>query len=190
MGSAMSPAPEPEAEYRPFPNEEARNHRQASIEVPLMAWALGLPTGGRVLEVGCGRGVALPGLARLLGPSRLAGLDIEPALLAEARALGMEALVELYDADNLDRVLASGAALIGVNNRDLRTFVTRLEHTLDLAPRVPADRCLVSESGIRTRADVLRLEAAGVKAILVGESLMRAADIGAQLDALRGVAPA
>ena len=51
MGSAMSPAPEPEAEYRPFPNEEARNHRQASIEVPLMAWALGLPTGGRVLAV-------------------------------------------------------------------------------------------------------------------------------------------
>ncbi len=74
-----------EREYRPFPNEEGRNIRQATLEVPLMVRALGLPTGGRVLEVGCGRGVALPGLARLLRPSRLAGLDIEPAFLAEAR---------------------------------------------------------------------------------------------------------
>jgi indole-3-glycerol phosphate synthase len=107
-------------------------------------------------------------------------------LLRDARALGMEALVELYDADNLPRVLDSGARLIGVNNRDLRTFVTRLEHTLELAPRIPAGCCLVSESGIRTRQDVLRLEAAGVRAVLVGETLMRAADIGAKLDELRG----
>src|SRR5207248_9917521 len=64
-------------------------------------------------------------------------------LLAETRALGMEALVELHDAEQLPRVLAVGAGLIGVNNRDLRTFITRLEHTLDLAPRVPPDRCLV-----------------------------------------------
>ncbi|HEY1376724.1 MAG TPA: indole-3-glycerol-phosphate synthase TrpC, partial [Gemmataceae bacterium] len=64
--------------------------------------------------------------------------------------------------------------------------VTRLEHTLDLAPRVPADRCLVSESGIRTRADLDRLRAAGVRAVLVGESLMRAPDIGAALAALIG----
>lgn len=81
---ALPPCAEPE--YRPFPNEEARNTRQASLEVPLMVRALGLAAGGRVLEVGCGRGVALPGLARLLRPSRLAGLDLEPALLAEARA--------------------------------------------------------------------------------------------------------
>jgi indole-3-glycerol phosphate synthase len=107
-------------------------------------------------------------------------------LLADAAALGMEALVELHDADQLPRVLATGTALVGVNNRDLRTFVTRLEHTLDLAPRVPADRCLVSESGIRTRADLDRLRAAGVKAVLVGESLMRAPDVGAALTALIG----
>jgi indole-3-glycerol phosphate synthase len=107
-------------------------------------------------------------------------------LLADCRALGMEALVELHDADQLPRVAHTGAEVIGINNRDLRTFATRLEHTLDLAPLVPADRCLVSESGIRTRADLDRLRAAGVKAVLVGESLMRAPDIGAALSALIG----
>ncbi|MFN4261025.1 MAG: indole-3-glycerol phosphate synthase TrpC [Gemmataceae bacterium] len=105
-------------------------------------------------------------------------------LLAETHALGMTALVELHDAEALPKVLDSGARLIGVNNRDLRTFVTRLEHTLDLRPRIPADRLLVSESGIRTAADVRRLREAGVQAILVGESLMRAPDIGAAVDAL------
>jgi indole-3-glycerol phosphate synthase len=107
-------------------------------------------------------------------------------LLDDAHALGMEALVELHDADQLPRVVASGADMIGINNRDLRTFVTRLEHTLDLVPRVPADRCVVSESGIRSRADLDRLGSAGVKAVLVGESLMRAPDVGAALTALLG----
>jgi indole-3-glycerol phosphate synthase len=111
-----------------------------------------------------------------------------PQLLRQTWDLGMEALVELYDAANLPRVLDSGARLIGVNNRDLRTFATRLENTLELASRIPAGYCLVSESGIRSRQDVLRLEAAGVRAILVGETLMRAADIGAKLDEFRGVA--
>jgi indole-3-glycerol phosphate synthase len=110
-----------------------------------------------------------------------------PALLAEIAGLGMQALVELYDRDNLPRVLASGARLVGVNNRDLRTFVTRLEHTLDLAVDVPSDCCLVSESGIRTRADMERLQAGGIKAVLIGETFMRAPDIGAKLRELRGV---
>jgi indole-3-glycerol phosphate synthase len=105
-------------------------------------------------------------------------------LLAQTRELGMQALVELYDAANLPRVLASGARLIGINNRDLRTFVTRLEHTIELAPQLPPGSCLVSESGIRTRADLARLQAVGVKAVLVGETLMRADDIGKQLTAL------
>lgn len=108
-------------------------------------------------------------------------------LLRSAQALGLETLVELYDAANLERVVASGARLIGINNRDLRSFETRLEHTLELAPRLPRDGCLVSESGIRTRQDVLRLRSAGVNAILVGETLMRAPDIGAKLEELRGL---
>jgi indole-3-glycerol phosphate synthase len=108
-------------------------------------------------------------------------------LLREAGELGLQALVELYDRANLSRVLDSGARLIGVNNRDLRTFETRLEHTLNLAAAMPPDVCLVSESGIRMRADLDRLKAHGVRAVLVGETLMRAADMGKQLDELRGV---
>ncbi|HKI38470.1 MAG TPA: indole-3-glycerol phosphate synthase TrpC [Gemmataceae bacterium] len=109
-----------------------------------------------------------------------------PALFRQAHDLGLQCLVELYDAENLPRVLDAGARLVGVNNRDLRTFVTRLEHTLELAGRLPPGCCLVSESGIRSRDDVLRLQAAGVRAVLVGETLMRAPDIGAKLDELRG----
>ena len=105
-------------------------------------------------------------------------------LYREATALGLHALVELHDADQLPRVLDAGATLVGINNRDLRTFQTRLEHTLDLMPRIPGDVTVVSESGIRTRADLDRLAAAGVRAVLVGESLMRAPDVGAALDEL------
>lgn len=104
----------------------------------------------------------------------------------ETVELGMTPLVELYDPENLDRVLAAGATLIGINNRDLRSFVTDLDHTLRLRERVPSDCVLVSESGIRTRADVERLAAAGVGAILVGETLMASQDIGAAVDMLLG----
>jgi indole-3-glycerol phosphate synthase len=109
------------------------------------------------------------------------------ALFREVHDLKMQALVELYDAVNLPRVLDVGARLIGINNRDLRTFETRLEHTMEVGARLPAGCCLVSESGIRSHDDVRRLQAAGVRAILVGETLMRAPDIGAKLDELRGV---
>ncbi|HXD85867.1 MAG TPA: indole-3-glycerol phosphate synthase TrpC [Urbifossiella sp.] len=112
--------------------------------------------------------------------------DSLAALQGEATALGLHTLVELHDAEELPRVLACGARVIGINNRDLRTFVTRLEHTLDLLPRIPADRIVVSESGIRTHSDLERLHRAGARAVLVGESLMRSPDIGAALDALRG----
>jgi indole-3-glycerol phosphate synthase len=112
--------------------------------------------------------------------------DQLPCLLQQAEALGLQALVELYDRANLPRVLDSGARLIGVNNRDLRTFVTRLEHTLELAAALPPDVCLVSESGIRTRADVERLQAAGVRAVLIGETFMRSPDIGVKLEEVLG----
>lgn len=104
----------------------------------------------------------------------------------QAVEIGLHTLVELHDADQLSRVLDSGAPVIGVNNRDLRTFATRIEHTLELLPRIPADRTVVSESGIVSHADLARLGAAGARAVLVGESLMRSPDIGAALDALRG----
>ncbi|HET6880846.1 MAG TPA: indole-3-glycerol phosphate synthase TrpC [Pirellulales bacterium] len=106
------------------------------------------------------------------------------ALHDETVALGMSPLVELYEPENLQRVFDAGATLIGINNRDLRTFETDLGHTLRLRPRVPDECVLVAESGIRTRADVLRLEEARVDAMLVGETLMSSPDIGAALDAL------
>ena len=107
-------------------------------------------------------------------------------LLGRAKQMGMSALVEFHDAANLNRVLASGANLIGINNRDLHDFSTDLEHTLRLRDRIPSDVVVVSESGIRTRRDVERLEAAEISAILVGESLMRSSDIGIAVDRLLG----
>jgi indole-3-glycerol phosphate synthase len=115
--------------------------------------------------------------------------DALSRLLAEARRLGMAALVEFHDAANLPRVLASGADLVGINNRDLRHFTADIEHTLRLRDQVPPEVVLVSESGIRSRCDVERLEAAGVSAILVGESLMRSPDIGLAVERLLGLAP-
>lgn len=108
------------------------------------------------------------------------------ALHDEIVALGMSPLVEFYEPENLQRVFDAGATLIGINNRDLRTFHTDLEHTLRLRHRIPEQCVLVSESGIRTRADVLRLEQAGVDAMLVGETLMSSRDIAAAADALLG----
>lgn len=91
--------------------------------------------------------------------------------------LGMDALIELYDRENVERVLATGTRLIGINNRDLRTFHTSLDHTFQLRKIIPEDVLLVSESGIRTHADVAQLRDAGVGAVLVGETLMRQPDI-------------
>ena len=102
----------------------------------------------------------------------------------ESLELGMTPLVELYEPENLDRVLAVGATVVGVNNRNLHTFEVDLSHSLRLRRELPEDTVFVSESGIRTRQDVDRLEAAGVDAMLVGESLMRQADIGKAVDSL------
>ena len=102
---------------------------------------------------------------------------------AVSRELGLDALVEVHTREELDRALAAGATLVGVNNRDLRTFVTRLEVTEELAPHVPDGVTLVAESGFRTRDELERLERAGARAFLIGESLMAAPDPGEALRA-------
>jgi indole-3-glycerol phosphate synthase len=107
-------------------------------------------------------------------------------LFNETIELGMAPLVELYEPANLPRVLEAGATLIGVNNRNLHTFEVDLEHTIRMRDKVPDDCVLVAESGIKTHADIQRLESAGINAILVGESLTREPDIGAAVDRLLG----
>lgn len=118
-----------------------------------------------------------------------AALDDEALsrLLAVTRDWGMDALVEVHTEDELERALASGAELIGINNRDLRTFDTSLDVTLRLAARVPAHVTLVSESGIRSRADVALVAQSGVHAVLVGERLVTDVDPLAAARGLVGV---
>lgn len=102
-------------------------------------------------------------------------------LAALARELGLDVLLEVHDEQELDMALRVNVELIGINNRNLRTFVTDLGTTERLARLVPGDRLVVAESGINSRADVVRLQQSGARAFLVGESLMREADIGAKL---------
>lgn len=108
-------------------------------------------------------------------------------LLELTCSLGMSALVEVHDEKELETALGAGARIIGVNNRDLKTFKTDIETTIRLAPYVPRDRVLVSESGINTHEDILRLREHGVEAFLVGESLMREENFRKKLRELRGV---
>jgi indole-3-glycerol phosphate synthase len=93
------------------------------------------------------------------------------------RELGMTALIELYEPEHLERVLATGTLLVGVNNRDLKTFAVDLEHVIRLRSQIPSSVTLVAESGIFHHEDVRRLDEAGIDAILVGESLMRQPDV-------------
>jgi indole-3-glycerol phosphate synthase len=100
-------------------------------------------------------------------------------LEAAAHAWGVDALIEVHDGAELDRALALKSPLIGINNRDLRSFETRLETTVELSKRVPEERLLVSESGLFTPADLARIAACGPRAFLIGESLMRQSDVEA-----------
>ncbi|HEX5690803.1 MAG TPA: indole-3-glycerol phosphate synthase TrpC, partial [Roseiflexaceae bacterium] len=110
------------------------------------------------------------------------------SLLTLTYELGMQALVEVHDLPELDRALSAGATIVGVNNRDLRTFVTTLETTEQVAARLPSTNrpLLISESGISTTADVARVRACGADAVLVGEALVTSADIGARVRELAG----
>ena len=120
-------------------------------------------------------------IVRILPDEQLA------AYAALARELGMAALVETHNAEELSRAVGAGADLIGINNRDLDTLTVDLGTTEALAPSVPAGRVLVSESGIGSRGDVERLAGCGVHAVLVGERLMRSEDIAAAARRLTGV---
>ena len=116
----------------------------------------------------------------LLIAAALARQDMQ-GLEASARSLGMAVLVEVHDERELEAALALDTPLLGINNRDLRSFETRLETTLELLVQVPAGRIVVTESGIRTPEDVRRMRAGGVHAFLVGEAFMRAPDPGSEL---------
>ena len=110
-------------------------------------------------------------------------------LIALGREIGMEPLVEVHTAAELDRALAAGARILGVNNRDLKTLTVRVETSFELIDRIPEDCMAVSESGLRTRDDLLRLRNAGFDAFLIGEHLMLAPDPAAALADLLGIAP-
>jgi indole-3-glycerol phosphate synthase len=113
-----------------------------------------------------------------LDDARLAALE------SCAQDLGMAVLVEVHDAIELERALKLRTPLVGINNRNLKTFAVTLQTTLDLLPRMPREKLVITESGIQSPADVARLRAQGVHAFLVGEAFMRAADPGAALAAL------
>ncbi|OJW24461.1 MAG: indole-3-glycerol phosphate synthase [Planctomycetales bacterium 71-10] len=155
---------------------------RASVAIPLLRKDF-LIDEYQVVEARVAGADAILLIAEILDDATMA------ALLERAKGLGMAALVEFHDPANLDRVLAAGADLVGVNNRDLHTFTTDLDRTMRVRERVPDGVLLVSESGIHSRAQVERLQAAGVAAILVGESLMRQPDVGLAVERLMGLAP-
>lgn len=131
--------------------------------------------------------------AKLLGASAILLICsiLEPEKLKSyirlCDELGLSALVEAHDADEVNMALAADARIIGVNNRNLKNFTIDFENSIRLRKMVPRDILFVGESGVKDRADILRLEEAGMDAVLIGETLMRASDRKAMLDELRGI---
>lgn len=134
----------------------------------------------QILEARAAGADAVLLIAECLSDEELAELH------SSAVGLGMQCLVELYEPDNLERVLRLNPPIVGVNNRNLKTMTTDLNHCIELRKQIPPDILMVGESGIHSRDDVERLQDAGIHAILVGETLMKSPDIGSKVDDLLG----
>jgi indole-3-glycerol phosphate synthase len=150
---------------------------RAAVEIPVLRKDF-IVDEYQVYESRAGQADAILLIVRVLTNTQLRDY------LALAQSLGLGALTEVHDEADLDRTLAAGARIIGVNNRDLKDFTINLATTERLAPRIPHDRIVVAESGVFTRGDVERVARAGAHAVLVGEALMRAEDIGAKVSEL------
>ena len=160
--------------------EDLRRVAASGAKIPLLAKDF-ISTRERLAEVCAAGASAALLIVRYLTDEQLADL------LAETRALGMDALVEAHTAEEIARAVAVGADIVGVNCRDLETLSVDLAVSERLLREIPEGIVRVAESGVRTRADIERLAAAGADAFLVGTSLMTAADPVAQLRALTGV---
>lgn len=129
---------------------------------------------------------AIAGVDAILLIAALLDRGMLKGLFREAKALGIDVLVEVHDERELDKALGTGAEIIGINNRNLRTLEVDLSTTIELLPKIPPEKIIVSESGIRDYEDVKRLSDAGVKAVLVGTAFMEADDIGAEVKRVMG----
>lgn len=150
---------------------------RAAVDLPALRKDFTL-SGAHVVQAAAHGADAILLIAAILNPSQMR------ALRELAAAYGMAALVEVHDAEELRMAVDSGAEILGVNNRNLRTFEVRLETSLDLAANMPSTAVLVSESGIHSAADISLLRSAGYQAFLVGEHLMKAPDPAAALQCL------
>ncbi len=152
----------------------------AAVDVPILRKDFVLDERQIYESRACGASAILL-IVRILADAQLRDF------VAQAQSLGMQALVEIHDEGELERALSAGALIIGINNRNLADFTVNLATTEQLAPRIPKDRIVVAESGIFARADVERAGRVGVQAVLVGEALVRAGDVGAKVKELAGV---
>jgi indole-3-glycerol phosphate synthase len=154
---------------------------RATVELPVLRKDF-IVSSYQVIESAAWQADAILLIVAALTDERLAGLE------ASARGFGMDVLVEVHDEAELERALRLATPLIGINNRNLRTFSVSLQTTISLLARIPSDRIVVTESGIVAQRDVAQMRRHDVNAFLVGEAFMRAPDPGAALTALFGTA--